>query len=211
METYVESLTESLTQQQFPEQRFLDDVDYDNAALEEMLENAHREHVYHSQREGLSVGQSSSSVSERTGRPVGERARRPAESSSQDAQIRTLLDRQRAQILADCQTEMKKHEFQANYDRRSIQKFSETIESQQHRAQAEELQRRDQQLLHAQLLQRNWDFREARDRCLNEMDELKKVQSSTFDSVARRRLVEDQDTILELTGKIQELQKKLIA
>ena len=28
METYVESLTESLTQQQFSEQRFLEDVDY---------------------------------------------------------------------------------------------------------------------------------------------------------------------------------------
>ena len=54
-ETYVESLTESLTQPQFPEQRFLEDVDYDDAALEEMLHNAHREHVYHSQREGLSV------------------------------------------------------------------------------------------------------------------------------------------------------------
>ena len=58
METYVESLTECLTQQQFPEQRFLDDVDCDDAALEKMLYNAHREHVYHSQREGLSVGQS---------------------------------------------------------------------------------------------------------------------------------------------------------
>ena len=65
METYVESLTESLTQPQFSEQRFLEDVDYDDTALEEMLHNAHRVHVYHSQREGLSVGQSSSSVSER--------------------------------------------------------------------------------------------------------------------------------------------------
>ena len=65
METLVESLTESLTQPQFSEQRFLEDVDYDDAALEEMLHNAHREQVYHSQREGLSVGQSSSSVSER--------------------------------------------------------------------------------------------------------------------------------------------------
>ena len=35
------------------------------------FENAHREHDYHSQREGLSLGQSSSSVSERTGRSVG--------------------------------------------------------------------------------------------------------------------------------------------
>ena len=70
METYVESLTESLTEQQFPEQRFLEDVDYDDAALEEMLFNAYREQGYHSQREGLSVGQSSSSVSDRTRDPM---------------------------------------------------------------------------------------------------------------------------------------------
>ena len=59
METYVESLTESLKQSQFSEQRFLEDVDYDDTALEDMLHNAHQVHVYHSQREGLSVGQSS--------------------------------------------------------------------------------------------------------------------------------------------------------
>ena len=41
------------------------------------------------------------------------------------------------------------------------------------------------------------------------MEELQKFQSSTFDTIARRRLVEDQDTILELTGKIQELQQIL--
>ena len=39
------------------------------------------------------------------------------------------------------------------------------------------------------------------------MEELKKLQSSTFETMARRRLVEDQDTILELTGRVQELQK----
>ena len=43
---------------------------------------------------------------------------------------------------------------------------------------------------------------------VNEMEELKKFQSSTFDTIARRRLVEDQDTILELVGKIQELQNE---
>ena len=41
------------------------------------------------------------------------------------------------------------------------------------------------------------------------MKELKKFQSSTFDTIAKRRLVEDQDTILELTGKIQELQNEV--
>ena len=38
------------------------------------------------------------------------------------------------------------------------------------------------------------------------MEELK---GSTFDTIARRRLVEDQETILELTGKIQELQNEI--
>ena len=212
-ETYVESLTESLTHPQFSDQRFLEDVDYDDTALEEMLHNAHRVHVYHSQREGLSVGQSSSSVSERTGRPVVERTGRPVVASGQElnvehAQIRTFVDRQKEQILAECQAEVKKHEFQANYDRRSVQTLSELIESQQeelHCAQAEELQRRDQQLLHAQLLQQNSELHEAHQKSLNELEELKKFQSSTFDTISRRRSVEDQDTILELTGKIQEL------
>ena len=137
---------------------------------------------------------------------------RGQELNTEHAQIRTLLDRQKEQILAECQAENKKHEFQANYDRRSVQKLGEIIESQQeelHRAQVEELQRRDQQLLHAQLLQQNWELREAHNKSLNEMEELKKFQSSTFDTVARRRLVEDQNTILELSGRIQELQNEI--
>ena len=96
-------------------------------------------------------------------------------------------------ILADCHAEIKKHEVQANYDRRSVEILSEIIESQQEellRAQAEELQRRDQQLLHSQLLQQNSELREAQEKSLNEMAELKKFQSSTFDTIARRRLVE---------------------
>ena len=77
--------------------------------------------------------------------------------------------------------------------------MSETIESQQeelHRAQTEERRRQDHQLLHEQLLRQNWDLREAHEKSRNEMEELKKFQNSTFDTIARRRLVEDQDTIL---------------
>ena len=70
---------------------------------------------------------------------------------SENEQIRILLERQKDQILADCQAEIQKHEFQADYDRRSIQKLSEMIESQRgefHRAhQGDEQHRRDQQLL----------------------------------------------------------------
>ena len=64
-------------------------------------------------------------------------------------------------------------------------------------------------LLHEQLLKQNWDLREAHEQSLNEMRELKKFQGSTFDTIARRRLVEDQDTILELSGKIQEFQNEI--
>ena len=56
---------------------------------------------------------------------------------------------------------------------------------------------------------KNWDLREERDKSLQELEELKKFQSSTFDTIARRRLVEDQDTILELIGKIQELHNEI--
>ena len=58
-------------------------------------------------------------------------------------------------------------------------------------------------------MKQNWDLREAHEKSLKEMEELKKFQSSTFDTIARRRLVEDQDTIPELTGKIQELQNEI--
>ena len=133
--------------------------------------------------------------------------------NSENEQIRTLQVRQREQILADCQAEIQKHEFQADYDRRSIQKLIETIESQKEEIcrahQGDERRRQDQQLLHEQLLKQNWGLREAHEKSLNEMEELKRFQGSTFETIARRKLVEDRDTILELTGKIQELQSEI--
>ena len=81
------------------------------------------------------------------------------------------MERQREQILSACQAEIRKHEFQANYDRRSIQKLKETIESQKeeiHRAQQDERLRQDHQLLHEQLLKQNWDLREAHEKSLRE-------------------------------------------
>ena len=124
-----------------------------------------------------------------------------------------LLERQREQILADCQAEIRKHEFQADYDRKSIQKLSETIGSQKEEIcrdhQGDERRRQDHQLLHEQLLKQNWDIREAHEESLSEMEEMKRFQGSTFETLARRKLIEDRDTILELTGKIQELQNEI--
>ena len=50
------------------------------------------------------------------------------------------------------------------------------------------------------------DFREAHQQSLTEMEEFRKFLSSTFDTLARRKLIEDQNTIMELSGRVQELQ-----
>ena len=55
------------------------------------------------------------------------------------------------------------------------------------------------------LPEQNRDLRAAHVKSLNEMEELKRFQGSTFDTIARRRLIENQDTVLELTARIQEL------
>ena len=62
------------------------DPDYDDSTLEDMLYQAHRVQVDHSVREDLSVSLSSS-VSERTGQPVGDRPGQPGEHKSSEAQI----------------------------------------------------------------------------------------------------------------------------
>ena len=67
-----------------------------------------------------------------------------------------------------------------------IQKLNETIESQKKELcrahQGDERRRQDQQLFHEQLLKYNWDFRDAQEKSLNEMEELKRFQGSTFDN-----------------------------
>ena len=56
---------------------------------------------------------------------------------------------------------------------------------------------------------RNWNFVKAHQQSLTEMEELRKFQSSAFDTIARRKLTEDQNTILELSGRVQELQNEV--
>ena len=69
--TSSQRLTSSSIEQRFLEQRFSEDVDYDDAAIGQMLFNAYRGQVDHSEREGLSSGLSTSSMSQdRTGQPV---------------------------------------------------------------------------------------------------------------------------------------------
>ena len=184
--------------------------------IQEREEPADRRQAYHSFEESLLPSQSLSFCHVGTGRPVHElsslssRSREKPSRDSENERIRILLERQKEQILTDCRAEIQKHEFQADYDRRGLQKLNGIIESQRseinHAHAGDEQLRRDQQLLHEQSLEQNRDLREAHMKILNEMEELKRFQGSTFDGFSKRKLIEDRDTVLELTAKIQELQ-----
>ena len=114
-----------------------------------------------------------------------DRSGQPDERNSSNAQIRTLLEEQRQMIIAEYREKVGHHELQA--------------------AHAEE----ERRLLQGQLLRQKLEFREAHQQSLTEMEELRKCQSSTFDTIARRKLIEDQNTILELSGRVQELQNEV--
>ena len=161
----------------------------DDLTLGKMLTEACRGQVDYFVQEGVSVSQLSSSVrSDRSGQPDREmvgRSRQPDECNSSKAQIRTLLEQQRQTVLAECNARVRHHELQA--------------------AQTEE----ERRLLQGQLWQQKLEFREAHQRSLTEMEELRKFQSSAFDTMARRKFIEDQNTILELGQRVQELQNEV--
>ena len=163
----------------------------DDLTLGEMHTEAYRGQVDCFVQEGVSVSQLSSSVRfDRSGQPDGERivdrSGQPDECNSSKAQIRTLLEEQRQTILAECHARVSHHELQA--------------------AQAEE----EHRILQEELWRQKLEFREAHQQSLTEMKELQKFQSSAFDTIARRKFIEDQNTILELSGRVQELQNEVI-
>ena len=103
--------------------------------------------------------------------------------NSSNAQIRTLLDEQRQMIIAEYCEKIGHHELQA--------------------AHVEE----ERRILREELWRQQMDFREVHQQSLTE--KLRKFQNSTFDTLARRKLIEDQNTILELSGRVQELQNEV--
>ena len=189
---------EEFNQESVTEQRSSEDLDCDDIVIGQTLFNACRRLADHSEEEGLSFCLSLSSMShERTGKPAVCRDMSHAQGheiqrqNSESEQIRTLLDREREQIFADFQAKIRKNESVSDYDRRRIHKLNETIESQQeelHRAQADERRRQDHQLPE-QVLKQNWDLREAHEKSLSEMEEKKRFQGSSFDTIARRKLI----------------------
>ena len=95
---------------------------------------------------------------------VVDRTGKPVGESSSSAQIRTLFDEQRQMIIAEYCEKIGHHELQA--------------------ARAEE----ERRILQEELWRQQKDFREVHQQNLTEMEELRKFQSSTFDTLARRKL-----------------------
>ena len=146
---HISEATEPYIQESSGENGSLNDLGYDDVTIgmalssplftQEREDDASRRRAYHSKEEGLSSSQSSS-VGHRTGRSVVKQfdsqipnVKEIPSHSSESEQIRILLERQREQILADCQADIRKDEFQADYDRRNIQKLNEMIDSQKKR------------------------------------------------------------------------------
>ena len=67
----------------------------------------------------------------------------------------------------------------------------------------------ERKILQEELWRQQQDFREVHQQNLTEMKELRKFQSSTFDTLTRQKFIEDQNTIMELSGKLQELQNEV--
>ena len=72
-----------------------------------------------------------------------------------------------------------------------------------------EQSRRDQLLLQGQPSEQSRYLRETHIKSFHEMEELRKVQELRVDEFSRRRLIGNQETINELTARIQELQNEV--
>ena len=118
-----------------------------------------------------------------TGGSVQERIAEERESSK--AQIRTMLDEQRRTIIAECSEKVLHHELLA--------------------AHAEQ----DRKVLQEELLRQQQDFREVHQQDLMKQKELQKFQNSAFDEFTQKKFIEDQKTIMELSGRLQELQNEV--
>ena len=167
---------------------------------QEREEPADRRQAYHSPEESLLSSQSLSVCHVRTVRPVSDQfdslitnVREKPSRDSENQQIRILLEREkREQILADCRAEIQKHEFQADYERRSIQKLNVSCTSRRSRIRSNNCTWRScwsrrccSSPWWARLISLRWDsiipF-------LNEMEELKRFQGSTFDEFFEKKI-----------------------
>ena len=121
---------------------------------------------------------------------------------SEDIQIERMVDRSGQPDERIARTHRLGLNLKSNDRRLSRNIAKKSVITNSNAAHAEE----ERRLLQGQLWRQKLEFREARHQSLTEMEELRKFQSST---IARRKLIEDQNTFLELSGRVQELQNEV--
>ena len=67
----------------------------------------------------------------------------------------------------------------------------------------------DRRILQEELSRQQQDFHEVHQQDLIKMKELQKFQNSTFDEFTKQKFIEDQKIIMELSGRLQELQNEV--
>ena len=67
----------------------------------------------------------------------------------------------------------------------------------------------DRKVLQEELLRQQRDFREVQQQDLMKHQELQKIQNSAFDEFTQKKFIENQKIIMELSGRLQELQNEV--
>ena len=111
----------------------------------------------------------------------------------ENKQIKILFGRHKEQILAESRSEIQKHEFQAESDRRSIQVLTGIMDSQRmeidHTITGCEQSKRD--LLQGGVSEHNRDLREICIRNIRDVEELRKSHVLKVEERSRGKLTED--------------------
>ena len=196
------------------------DQDVGDVTLSKMLTAAHRGQVDYCVPEGMSVSQSSSVMFDGSGQLDGER------NVDQSVNFGVTRQETRTVLRASFLKTSKLREWsidQGNlmsvtarthrlglYLKSRDRRLSRNIAKKSVITNSKQLmQKKSVDSYKDNLWRQKLEFREVHQQRLTEMKELLKFQSSTFDTTARRKFIEDQNTILELSGRVQELQNEV--
>ena len=124
--------------------------------------------------------------------------------------IKTILEMQRDRLLSDAKSKILKYESQTGIAENYICELKNKVGSHDmeiRRANDGYVYLRSQRdLLHRELAERERAVLDTQIRGVHELEALMRDQDLRIDEFSRRKTIEDQNTIEEVTGKVQELQ-----
>ena len=191
----------------------------DDLTLGEMLTAAHRRQVDYCEPEGMSVNLSSSVMFDGSGQPDGKREMSINQLILVSQETRTVLTasflktpelRKCSMDQGNLMSEIAQMHRLGLYLKSRDKRLSRNIAKKSVIMNSKQLtQKKSADSYKDNYGDRELEFREAHQQSLAELEELRKFQRSTFDTIARRKLIEDQNTILKFSGRVRELQNEV--